>query len=336
MQYTVSSARREQLISEDLRRRQTISDTAKRASLPSPLPLKELPRFMRSTKSFRSLTLFEPPVSRVRAHQIKEVDMTNKPHYMRETEAYRKQVEKSPEPPRIRASRIKEVDTANKPRYMRETESYRRQVEKSPEPLPPRTPKPWDPTHPPAFTRSTRAWESYLQPAPLPEPPRPALKASQIREVDPLHLPHYMGLTRAARQHVHKEAEEAPAPAASPAASTTESATRSAVGSPRFMNVTASYQALLQRKAEERELRAAQAEEEKRQRQSLAVRREKWQQHRQAVECVAIKHKERIAAEITAERRLTLDGQLPRFMKDTAASRQHREETMKQLKKSCV
>ena len=62
--------------------------------------------------------------------------------------------------------------------------------------------------------------------------------------------------------------------------------------------------------------------ERMRRRKSLAVRCTEWEQKRKNAEYAAIKRKERIQREMQEERRMTMEGARPRFMNDTACSRQ--------------
>jgi hypothetical protein len=64
---------------------------------------------------------------------------------------------------------------------------------------------------------------------------------------------------------------------------------------------------------EERKKREAKMAEQIRQRNSLAVRREKWSRNVKMAESVAIRRKEKVREEIQNER--SLPGNVPRYMK---------------------
>ena len=327
MRVTESSKRREELrIQEDRRRSLRSTPTTRRSSLSSPLYDKNnLPRYMRDTESFRQRVSVAPlPAPRVASTRIKEVDVKNKPRYMNETESYRKQVAKEYVKPRVNPKQIKEVDLKNKPSYMNETASYRSRVQPEPSKprLSPRQIKPVDLHNKPRYMQSTEAWEHRIKPAPK-EAPRVPVPAKAIKEVDVANLPHYMKLTETAKKHGAPKDDASVASTASRQSQSRRLEKGQGRGaSPGFMNTTQSYMALCKMREEERKRMEEQGAERMRRRKSLAVRCTEWEQKRKNAEYAAIKRKERIQREMQEERRMTMEGARPRFMNDTACSRQ--------------
>ena len=324
MRVTESSMRREQLRIEEDRRRSQLSTPSRRRSTPSsPVYDKNnLPRYMRDTASFRQRISVAPsPAPRVAPNRIREVDKNNLPRYMQETASYRSQVAKDPAKRRVDPKQIKEVDLQNKPSYMNETRSYRSKVQPDP-PKPrvhPRQIKEVDTANKPRYMQSTQAWENRIKHAPV-VVPRTPVPAKSIRPGDSANLPRYMQLTETAKMHTTTAV-----PAAKPGIPAGASR-RVSVGrekeSPRFMNATQSYVALCRQREEERKRQEEEEAERMRRRKSLAVRCTEWEQKRKNAEQVAIKRKERMQQEVLEERRKTRGGAQPRFMQDTACSRQ--------------
>ena len=308
---TASSNRRAAIIQEENYRKSVAAIQKKYCpSVVEPLKSDEVPRFMRPTASFISRTSVVPAAAPVRSSQIKEVDPDNCPRYMRDTVAYRRSI--APEPPkqRISAAQIREVDPNNMPRYMQVTESFKKSIEPSqkPNPVPSHRIKEVDPTNIPRYMQTTEAYKKLLEPIPE-EPPVRHIPVEAIREVDTSSLPHYMLLTKAAQQRV---LETKPVlPVKNPVKAIVRLETSHP--SQRYMRETLSFGAMLRDQEEERKKREAKMAEQIRQRNSLAVRREKWSRNVKMAESVAIRRKEKVREEIQNER--SLPGNVPRYMK---------------------
>ena len=312
MRPTASSNRRAEITREENYRKSVAANPKKyRPSIVEPLKSEEVPRFMRPTASFVSRTSVVPTPAPVRSSQIKEVDPSNCPRYMRETLAYRRSV--APEPPkqRISATQIREVDPQNMPRYMQVTEAYKKSVESSgkSEPVPSHRIKEVDPSNLPRYMQSTKAYTKLLEPIPE-EPPVRRIPAEAIREVDTASLPHDMLPTKAAQQHI-PETKQTKSTVTSQVTGIVrlDAATRP---SQRYMRETMSFGAMLKNQEEERKQREARRAEQVRQRNSLAVRREKWSKNVKMAESVAIRRKEKVRQEIQNEH--SLPGNVPRYM----------------------
>ena len=283
MRETQCSLRREQLRIEEDRRRSIakisqdtrFSTVNVRASTYS-----ECPHYMKETRSFRQYSLVPSPQPHIRPSQIREVDPENKPRYMEVTEAYKKQVEKDEGKKKILPQQIREVDPKNKPRYMEVTEAYKKKVEKvvPPEEPPKRKIKEVDVKNKPRYMQETKAWEERVK-----EDTRSvrSISSTSIRCVNTDDLPRYMQLTKACKQHLVEEKAEKPV----------QKPVRSLTGTPNFSKSTASYNELIKRKEEEKQEREKRLSEIIRQRESLAVRRERWAQSRLRTESIMEQHR---------------------------------------------
>ena len=236
----------------------------------------EIPHFMRETNSFRHYSLSPSSFhsNHIRPDQIRPVDPDNKPRYMQETEAYKKQIEKEEKKKKVLPQQIKEVDMKNKPRYMQETESYKKQVEKEIAVVSPkRKMKEVDMKNKPRYMQDTKAWEQRIKEE---VSEVRTVNANSIRSVNTKELPRYMQLTKACKQHLIKEEEKE--------IKSVPKKMKNIEGTPHFSTVTVSYSELLKKMEQEKQEKAKREQELLRQRHSLAVRKDRWEQARQRAE----------------------------------------------------
>ena len=236
----------------------------------------EIPHFMRETNSFRHYSLSPSSFhsNHIRPDQIRPVDPDNKPRYMQETEAYKKQIEKEEKKKKVLPQQIKEVDMKNKPRYMQETESYKKQVEKEIAVVSPkRKMKEVDMKNKPRYMQDTKAWEQRIKEE---VSEVRTVNANSIRSVNTKELPRYMQLTKACKQHLIKEEEKE--------IKSVPKKMKNIEGTPHFSTVTVSYSVLLKKMEQEKQEKAKREQELLRQRHSLAVRKDRWEQARQRAE----------------------------------------------------
>ena len=232
------------------------------------------PRYMQETEAYKKQIEKEEKKKKVLPQQIKEVDMKNKPRYMQETESYKKQVEKEEGKKKVLPQQIKEVDMKNKPRYMQETESYKKQVEKEIAVVSPkRKMKEVDMKNKPRYMQDTKAWKQRIKEE---VSEVRTVNANSIRSVNTKELPRYMQLTKACKQHLIKEEEKE--------IKSVPKKMKNIEGTPHFSTVTVSYSVLLKKMEQEKQEKAKREQELLRQRHSLAVRKDRWEQARQRAE----------------------------------------------------
>ena len=236
----------------------------------------ETPHYMKETNSFRHYSLSPSSFhsNHLRPDQISTLDPNNKPRYMQETEAYKKQIEKEEKKKKVLPQQIKEVDVKNKPRYMQETEAYKKQIEKEIAVVSPkRKMKEVDMKNKPRYMQGTKAWEQHIKEE---ETEVRSVNANSIRSVNTKELPRYMQLTKACKQHLIKEEEKE--------IKSVPKKMKNIEGTPHFSTVTVSYSVLLKKMEQEKQEKAKREQELLRQRNSLAVRKDRWEQARQRAE----------------------------------------------------
>ena len=232
------------------------------------------PRYMQETEAYKKQIEKEEKKKKVLPQQIKEVDVKNKPRYMKETEAYKKQIEKEEGKKKVLPQQIKEVDMKNKPRYMQETEAYKKQIEKEIAVVSPkRKMKEVDMKNKPRYMQDTKAWEQHIKEE---ETEVRSVNANSIRSVNTKELPRYMQLTKACEQHLIKEEVKE--------MKSVPKKMKNIEGIPHFSKVTLSYTELLKKMEQEKQEKAKREQELLRQRNSLAVRKDRWEQARQRAE----------------------------------------------------
>ena len=102
------------------------------------------------------------------------------------------------------------------------------------------------------------------------------VNANSIRSVNTKELPRYMQLTKACKQHLIKEEEKE--------IKSVPKKMKNIEGIPHFSKVTLSYTELLKKMEQEKQEKAKREQELLRQRHSLAVRKDRWEQARQRAE----------------------------------------------------
>lgn len=121
--------------------------------------------------------------------------------------------------------------------------------------------------------QDTKAWEQRIKEE---VSEVRTVNANSIRSVNTKELPRYMQLTKACKQHLIKEEEKE--------IKSVPKKMKNIEGTPHFSTVTVSYSELLKKMEQEKQEKAKREQELLRQRHSLAVRKDRWEQARQRAE----------------------------------------------------
>lgn len=319
MRPTATSSYRESLLRADRERKSIAPGSSRKPSemyRVEPPAMKDCPRYMRPTEAFQSRISIAPSTKPVRSSQIRPVDTENLPRYMRPTTSYRQSIAPEPVKKPITSSQIRELNPDAVPHYMRSTEASERWVE------PEFTRMPVSSTRikevkgdvKPRYMRETASFRKLVEPARAPSPVR-KVPSGKIKEVDPSNLPRYMQHTQATSQHlVGVTAHRAVQTTTTTTPSVTPSVTSSAVETSKptvsatsqkasFMRGTRCSVAHMEAYEKQQEERKRREAEILRQRNSLMVRRERWDRNVKMAESVAIRHKERWRQEVEQDRR---------------------------------
>ena len=357
MRQTAASYRRETLILEE--KEQKVLEAVKsrmprRVECVEQQPFNErTPHYMLPTAAYTSLVSVTPAPKPVLSSQIRPVNVDKLPNYMRSTAAYRQSITPNEVKKPVRSTQIRKVDPESLPHYMKTTESFERLIEPDlvPRPIPSNRIKQVG-NERPHYMRETEAYRKFVEPTVTPAP-RKQIPSNRIKEVDLDNLPHYMRPTQTSRKHMEEldltrknkhqqqislstSTRSTPSAVSMDEKTTTRdrSGSDTKVGSQpqtptaSFMRNTRSSQAYLKAYEVEKQEREKREAELMRQRNSLAVRRERWDRNVQIVETMAIRHRERIRQEIEEERRVAGD-KLPMYAKKSGKEIKKKEDPQK-------